>query len=536
MELLQWLLGWPFLAEGRKMELKVFRDKKFILIMLSSFAWGILAHGMTLFNKYSYHDDAFWVEGFNDIDTYGLGRWGRAVTGIVARMLFGGKHSSTPLFFGVITIAFVALMIYLVCLKLRIDNSLVIISVSGAMICFPAITGMFGFMFVAPYFFFGSFLGVLGAYIYYSGKNIGSFIICTILMAFSTALYQANIPIDLMVLLLFMLDEVFTSDMKWKDYCVLTLKNILICVCFMIEYIISNTIALRVKGMGLSDYKGVSTFGMTTPTDYVIRIITAYKRFIKPIDYVGRQGVSANMFPWSLKYYHMILVAVTLVLLIILVNSLESTRKKCEISLLLVISPLFAYSIYVMVTETEIHGLMTYGEAFMFFLPAYAVSRLRENAKYDNNRLTGILSCISVALIFWIGIVSARYANVCYLKAEVMQAEAINYYDSLIDRIQGTEGYTKETPVLYLGDRSKNDEDFSGEKLFEPIYLPPYHRNSIINDYAWEETMKLWCGFDPVKADQGDLISKDVIKEMPTYPDDGSVKMVDNMLVVKFAD
>ena len=143
------------------MELKVLKDKRFPLVMVSSFIWGIAAHGMMLFNKFSYHDDALWVDGFNDIDTYGLGRWGRAVAGIIARMIFGGKHSSTPLFFGLFTIACIALMLYLSCKRLRIQDALVIISLSGVMVCFPAVTGMFGFMFVAPYFFFGSFLGVL---------------------------------------------------------------------------------------------------------------------------------------------------------------------------------------------------------------------------------------------------------------------------------------------------------------------------------------------------------------------------------------
>ncbi len=515
------------------MELKILKDKRLSLIMLSSFIWGVIAHGMMLFNKYSYHDDAIWVDGFNDIDTYGLGRWGRAVMGLFTSRLFGGKHSSLPVFFGFITIACIALMIWLVCRRLRIDNTVMIIALTGVAVSFPAVTGMFGFMFVAPYFYFGSFLGVLGAYIYYSDRKKSTFLACTVLMAFSTALYQANIPIDLMVLLLFMLDEVYTSDMKWKDYCILALKNILICICFMAEYVLSNSLALKIKGMGLSDYKDVSTFGLTTPVDYIMRVITAYKRFIRPVDYVGRQGVSANMFPWSLKYYHICLIIVSLVMIAIFARKLGSFRRMAEAGILIAISPLFAYLIYVMVSEDEIHGLMTYGEVFMFFIPLYVISRLHEDGY--GGRLMNVTAWISVALMFLIGVVSARYANVCYLKAEVMQAEAVSYYDVLIARIQETPGYTIDTPVLYWQDRSKNDEDFNGEKLFDPIYLPPYHRNSIINDYAWEETMALWCGFSPVKAEPGD-VSVEVIEAMPVYPDDGSVQMVDNTLVVKFAD
>ena len=75
----------------------------------------------------------------------------------------------------------------------------------------------------------------------------------------------------------------------------------------------------------------------------------------------------------------------------------------------------------------------------------------------------------------------------------------------------------------------------NGNKMFDPIYLPPYQGNSIINDFAWEETMELWCGFSPVKADPG-VASADVIESMPNYPAEGSVRMIDGIVVVKFAD
>lgn len=46
--------------------------KNFKLILYSTFLWGIFAHGMMIFNKFSYHDDAGLFEyGL----TYSLGRW-----------------------------------------------------------------------------------------------------------------------------------------------------------------------------------------------------------------------------------------------------------------------------------------------------------------------------------------------------------------------------------------------------------------------------------------------------------------------------
>ena len=41
-------------------EINMFRKikKNFKLILYSTFLWGIFAHGMMIFNKFSYHDDA----------------------------------------------------------------------------------------------------------------------------------------------------------------------------------------------------------------------------------------------------------------------------------------------------------------------------------------------------------------------------------------------------------------------------------------------------------------------------------------------
>ncbi len=509
----------------------LFRDKKFILTIISTIVWGLVSHGYAMFHKFSYHDDAMWTAGFVDAETYGLGRWGLGIFGEAVSRLLGSLHISTPAINGVIILICIAIILYIMCLKLRIDSYELIVALSGVLVCFPAVTGLFGFIYTSPYYFVGTALGTIGAYLFYTNKNIKTMIICMLLMMISVSLYQANIPINMTVLLLFMMDEVYVTDMKWKDYIVLILKIAVICAGFMILYLGVNGVLLSAKKMELSGYKGINSFGMTDVTGYFLRVLSAYKRFLKPADHlVPLKWISANMFPWSLKYFHILLIAVSVIIIALSIRGLSNIRKMMEIGIITAISPLFAYFIYVMVGEDEVHGLMTFGEAFMFFLPAYFIERI-----IHNGRMHDAVRKITVILMFIIGFMFARYSNVCYLKADVMQTEAISYYNRLITRIQATEGYTDDTPVVYINDRSKNEEDMNGNKMFDPIYLPPYQGNSIINDFAWEETMELWCGFSPVKADLG-KVSDDVVKSMPNYPDAGSIRMIDGTLVVKFAD
>ena len=47
--------------------------------------------------------------------------------------------------------------------------------------------------------------------------------------------------------------------------------------------------------------------------------------------------------------------------------------------------------------------------------------------------------------------------------------------------------------------------------------------------------MNMWCGFSRVEGDVPESGSAQ-IAAMPVYPDDGSIKMIDGVLVVKFSD
>ena len=505
------------------------KDKRLSFIMFTSFIWGIIAHGMAMFVKFSYHDDIPWFNGVGE--TYGLGRWFLGVEEDLTKLFFGSKNYTTPTFNGALTIAGIGFMIYLICRRLEIEDRKLIAALCGALVCFPSVINIFGCIFTAPQYYVGSVLGVLGAYLYYTYRNIPSFIACTVLMAFSVGVYQSNIPINLMTLLLFMLDIVYRQELKWKEYIILALKNALICICFMGQYFLYNEIALKVKDRVMYDYKGVSSFGVTSPARYLWRLFTAYKRFVKPADFVTYDGVSTNMFPQNIKYFHMLLIVATLVLVVYLLKSVGTFTRMAQIGILLAVSPMFAYFIYLIVDEEHTHGGMGFGESFLFFLSAYIIERVKDTCK-----VTKITASISVTLMLIIGFMFVRYANVCYLKVQVMQSQAISYYNRLMERIQTTDGYTSETPVVYIGGNSKDESQASVEELFDPIYTPPFQFNSLINDFSWEEAMKFWCGFSPVKGESDDITHPEEIEKMTVYPENGSVRMVDGVLVVKFAD
>lgn len=125
-------------------------NKKLKIILISTFIWGIFSHGMVLFNKYNIHDD---VSALFEIGTtYTSGRWMLEILRKITWELFGQGAYSLPVFNGMVSIFFIALASYFITVLLKIQKPSICISISGILVSFPTITGLFGYMFTAPYY------------------------------------------------------------------------------------------------------------------------------------------------------------------------------------------------------------------------------------------------------------------------------------------------------------------------------------------------------------------------------------------------
>lgn len=276
-------------------------------VLCSATFWGLLAHGMVLFNKYSFHDD---VRYFNEVGaTYESGRWMLGILGSLSANLLGSKNYSLPVVNGTITILCIAAIVYLLADSLRIQSKPLVILLCGSMVTFPSVTGTFSYMFTAPYYYAASLLGVVGAWIFHQKKNVVALLLCTVLMACSVGVYQANIPVCICTLLLYMMEDIRQSDMNWKAFWKMALCNATVCIGFVTEYFLVNQYFLNQFGVVLTDYKGIKQLyfrykelinyvivgGLTT----VVSLASYYfftTAFLDPQD--PFQLMAANTFSW----------------------------------------------------------------------------------------------------------------------------------------------------------------------------------------------------------------------------------------------
>ena len=70
---------------------------------------------------------------------------------------------------------------------------------------------------------------------------------------------------------------------------------------------------------------------------------------------------------------------------------------------------------------------------------------------------------------------------------------------------------------------------------FEIINIIPYNSETddLINNYVWHHYMNNWLGYNPMILHEHVLKDNEEVKKMPSYPDDGSIKIIDGMIVIK---
>ena len=146
------------------------------------------------------------------------------------------------------------------------------------------------------------------------------------------------------------------------------------------------------------------------------------------------------------------------------------------------------------------------------------------------------LTVVSGVIVITLALMYSRYSNVCYLEATLIQSQTISYFDQMITRIRSVNGYTNETPIVFINERELHDSSRIVYSEFEAVSTIPY-KNSIdayLNTYGWATFMANWNGYSPIRGNPDDYNNNFKIMQMPEYPDDGSIIMLDGVIIVKF--
>jgi len=496
------------------------------ITFVSSIIIGLLIHFFMITNLYpnydttSLYDDSRWL--------IISGRWFLFVA------LFLTHAFLIPWIDGLLAIIFLAISVCIVIKCLDIKNYLYCILISGLMVSFPTITSFLLYMFGIP----GTMLSLLFVCfaVYLTHKFRYGFLGGIIFIALSLGIYQAYFPFAAGLSVTVLILDIIKTNSSFKNIVIKAIKLLFMLLLGVIVYFIIVKLSLIITNNELTSYKGINEMGKITFSMLLGLIKEAYKNIITFFihDSYGAHKFSEITFP-------LLIILSTILLLIIIIQKRLMEKKQFFILVLLIILfPLACNSIYVMVPNAGIHLLMRYGMV-LFPIAIIMLMEIIEREIYQKEYLYLIIFKQTVCWIITIILLFNIYnygilANKLYTKAHIVYEQGYAYSVELVTRIESAEGYKKDIPIMIVGSPGSS---ISQLPEFQELNFTG-STNNLTSAYSYWNFIHTFLGIklNILIANQDNIEKYNLdkeLKKMPLYPEYGSIKQVNDILVVNFS-
>ncbi len=491
------------------------------------FLAGLISHLYIFSNRIVNPDGVFALKISGN--TFTSGRWFLGFLTEVA-IIFNDNYI-TPVMIGVIELLCFSIATIFIIDTFKVTNKWICALIGTVLISFPTVTSGNLYIFTAHYYAFAFLLSCISVWLICRKTSLLRFLASTLLLSFAMGIYQSYLTYVIslyvgLVLFSFLYDN--TPIIKLIKKSVGYLFSILVGLSM---YFAFNTLCLHLSNSSMDTYGGLDKMGHISISKLPTVILTCYQRFFQlfTTDFCG-----INHHAWTKKAFLLIVVAFFALIVLQVVKNRKTLNvsKILIIVLCLLIMPLALESIHLMVQEDWTVNTLTIGAlAFLLVFPLIAVDHQINNA---SSKLTSALSCGIVAFVLLISVYYMHLSNETYLALEYANTNTNAYFSQLVTQIKQTNGYDDDLPVALIGNvEDKTISNVSCDYLLRGAF----DTTGLINSYSRESFITMHCGYKCDFIDDVSFISQDPrVIEMPNYPNDNAIQIIDNVIVVKFSD
>lgn len=491
------------------------------LPFLSSLLFGLLAYTFAFTNKLLNHDEAYSL--FMKGGTVDSGRWGLGFLDIVF------PNISMPWIYGILSIVFLSLMICVTIRIFSIRSALMQVLLSGSMMVFPSIIGLFGYMFTSSAFTLSLLLCVMAVW-FLQSKFRWRIIPALGCMVFSLSIYQSYISVAAAFLLLILIQRLLRGE-KLGTVIRSGLEYVAFLVISLGSYFLATKIFLWLLHVEMNSYASerVSFSLSAIPAN----VIVAYRSFLL---YFARGARGLLPTPLLRCTVLLCLAAAFLLLLLWAMKKWELSRYLLLAALILLL-PLAINCMYLFTTPGSIHTLVLYGFVSLFVFVAIVGDSclpMTPGTGWRNGVASLSLNVLTIAMALAI-LANTYIANAAYVNLHLRYENAYAFYTSLSAQIKSMPEFTEDTKLAILGVYQEPDfyaehfpflEGLAGVKGFLP------------DSYSWEKFLEYYLGFPiptPTEEELDAIRHSPEYEEMPNYPYYGSLRLIGDTIVVKLS-
>lgn len=492
------------------------KDRKIIFIV--TFVIGLLVH-FTLYSNELLAYDAYWHYGSFLAKGWeiSLGRFLIPFSDILRGSVVCSILTTT---ISLIIISFSAIFLNE---ALHIKKNYLKILTSILIVVTPTLSLTLMYPYTANGYTFAMLFAILSIYFINKDKNFKNIIFTLICIIATLAFYQAYLCVITALLLVSYLFKLIDDKLTYKELLKKLFLDIVIIAIGMILYYVSLNIIIAILGLNITSYSSGNTiFSLETIKNILPSIQNTYTTFAS---FYFSDNILNNTGWYRHIFYAILFVLILLNFIVIIINrKIYKTPAKVIFLLLgILLFPIFACSIELIAQSRNINLLM----ATSLYLPIVVLIKQIEsmqNSKFNN--IIQILSYFISVLIIWTFILSN---NATYISTKLYNDQMFAVGNRILERIEDNNEITDNTPIVVLGHL---DFSIQNDSLLDLTNFDV----SDVNIWTWQIFLQdhLGIGRDIcTMEDYSELMNSEEYINMPIYPNEGCIKLINGIAVVK---
>ncbi len=492
------------------------RDDK--IVFLISFLIGILAHGSALVNFFVNEDGHGHLYGSLS-SMWASGRWlaGLAYS-LTENYPFQFLHMIIFLFFLSISGTIISKLLQVRTLILRII-------VTGLLISYPAFAVGISYNFAILIYALSCFFAVYSVFLAY--KSIKGVFVGAILLMLSLALYQAYLAISVCLCISIFIILFFNVKSKNEMSHVINkaLHFLLYIFLGLFLYLLSLKASKIYYGGEFYNYKGANNVGLSgVSIDNLCKLINDFRAF-----FFGKYFIFPNY------VYYSIIIILSSALFCLISRSLFAKNLQTRVVKILLLSiSVFAlivssFIIRIAAPLADIREMQTYGVPVILSLSLAILSQQKPIVK-------------TISIIFGIVVLLGfvNRSNAIHLQSYLYTQSSFLTANRLFSRIEQVSEFNQNSKIAIVGKLSNLSYTMSRTPPFNEIsqgyFGGPVGVSDEIAPNKFVNIIK-YMGYDLKYASPNEMEkAKDLTVNMPAYPQIGSIKTFDDLIVVNLGN
>jgi len=481
------------------------------LSFLAGIISGLAAHMFAFTNKLVNGDDIRAL--FDRPASTVSGRWGIDIVWHIF------PQQSVPWLHGIISIMLFSLAICLVLRLFAVNNKFFKVLLPAVFMSFPAMTSMYCYMFTSSSYALAFLLAVLSVCIYTGAVNVIGrfrFPLACLALVMSLGIYQAYIAVAASYFVLLMIQKLLCTEESTKAVLKFGLKCFFMLVTSLLVYFAITLVVSHISGNGLVDYAVDKEKGL------LFKVALSYNGFLKTFTkgYFGYVNSKLSMVAHLLS-----VLSCALTIGLFIIKSKDRVRSAL-LFLCIFLLPLSIYCMYVIADVGIIHSLVMFA-----FTSVYVFATIVYECAYRvGGKLNAISREIITAALLLVALNNIYFSNKVYLSMHLKYENTYAYYTGVVTQIRMHEDYDQGLKVAIIG---KEEDYYNPDELALGEFTG---LSNLVNVYTRDQFIERYVGFvaDYANLQEKRMLQKDErVISMPEYPYNGSIKVVDQFIVVK---